>query len=123
FAYRAQSLDGQPLSGTIDAASADQARERLESLRLRVLELGPATPAAAAPGVRALRGDDFITFNQQLAHLTAAGLPMEQGLRRICGAGEWRRRCARSLTIWKRASRSAKPFKNIRRASPLLTGG
>ncbi len=83
FAYRAQSLDGQPLSGTIDAASADQARERLESLRLRVLELGPATPATAAPGVRALRGDDFITFNQQLAHLTAAGLPMEQGLRLI----------------------------------------
>jgi type IV pilus assembly protein PilC len=83
FAYRAQSLDGQPLSGTIDAASADQARERLESLRLRVLELGPATATMAAPGARALRGDDFITFNQQLAHLTAAGLPMEQGLRLI----------------------------------------
>jgi type IV pilus assembly protein PilC len=83
FAYRAQSLDGQPLSGTIDAASADQARERLESLRLRVLELGPATATTAAPGARALRGDDFITFNQQLAHLTAAGLPMEQGLRLI----------------------------------------
>src|SRR2546423_9386127 len=83
FAYRAQRLDGQPLSGTIDAASADQARERLESLRLRVLELGPATAVTAAPGVRALRGDDFITFNQQLAHLTAAGLPMVQGLRLI----------------------------------------
>ncbi|MDB5324283.1 MAG: type secretory pathway, component PulF [Phycisphaerales bacterium] len=81
FAYRAQSLDGQPLSGTIDAATADQARERLESLRLRVLELEPA--ASAATSVRALRGDDFVTFNQQLAHLTAAGLPMEQGLRLI----------------------------------------
>jgi type IV pilus assembly protein PilC len=82
FAYRAQSLDGQPLSGTIDAASADQARERLESLRLRVLELEPAASPARDTG-RGLRGDDFITFNQQLAHLTAAGLPMEQGLRLI----------------------------------------
>ena len=83
FAYRAQSLDGQSLSGTIDAATADQARERLESLRLRVLELEPAVAAASGGGSRALRGDDFITFNQQLAHLTAAGLPMEQGLRLI----------------------------------------
>jgi type IV pilus assembly protein PilC len=85
FAYRAQSLDGRPLSGTIDAATADQARERLEALRLRVLELEPAAvAAAAATGTgRGLRGDDFITFNQQLAHLTAAGLPMEQGLRLI----------------------------------------
>jgi type IV pilus assembly protein PilC len=81
FAYRAQSLDGQPLSGTIDAATADQARERLESLRLRVLELEPASAAPTA--TRALRGDDFVSFNQQLAHLTAAGLPMEQGLRLI----------------------------------------
>lgn len=83
FAYRAQSLDGQPLSGTIDAATADQARERLESLRLRVLELEPAAAAATTTTGRGLRGDDFITFNQQLAHLTAAGLPMEQGLRLI----------------------------------------
>lgn len=81
YSYRAQSIDGRPLSGTIDATNADQARERLESLRLRVLELEPAAPVTG--GTRALRGDDFITFNQQLAHLTAAGLPMEQGLRLI----------------------------------------
>src|SRR3954469_20785989 len=80
FAYRAQSEDGQPLSGTIDAPDAEEARRRLESLRLRVLELAPA---AAAPSGSPLRGDDFVTFNQQLAHLTAAGLPMEQGLRLI----------------------------------------
>ena len=80
FAYRAQSVDGQPLSGTIDAESADHARERLESLRLRVLDL---QPAAASPAVRPLRGEDFLTFNQQLAHLTAAGLPLEHGLRLI----------------------------------------
>ena len=80
FAYRAQSIDGQPLTGTIDAASPDQARERLESLRLRVLELAPSEATTAA---RPLKGEDFLTFNQQLAHLTAAGMPLEQGLRLI----------------------------------------
>jgi type II secretory pathway component PulF len=80
FAYRAQSIDGQPLSGTIDAESADHARARLESLRLRVLDLEPAATGQAA---RPLRGEDFLTFNQQLAHLTAAGLPLEHGLRLI----------------------------------------
>jgi type IV pilus assembly protein PilC len=80
FAYRAQGLDGQPLSGTIDAGSADQARERLESLRLRVLEL---EPAAGSKRTSALRGEDFVTFNQQLAQLAATGLPLEQGLRLI----------------------------------------
>ena len=81
FAYRAQGIDGQPLTGTIDAASPDQARERLESLRLRVLELAPADSAAAP--ARPLKGEDFLTFNQQLAHLTSAGMPLEQGLRLI----------------------------------------
>src|SRR3982751_3260875 len=81
FAYRAQSIDGQPLPGPIDPASPDQARERLESLRLRVLELAPAQSAAAP--VRPLKGEDFLTFNQQLAHLTSAGMPLEQGLRLI----------------------------------------
>jgi type II secretory pathway component PulF len=81
FAYRAQGIDGQPLTGTIDAASADLARERLESLRLRVLELAPADDRGAA--VRPLKGEDFLTFNQQLAHLTAAGMPLEHGLRLI----------------------------------------
>jgi type IV pilus assembly protein PilC len=80
FAYRAQSIDGQPLSGTIDADSADLARERLESLRLRVIDL---SPAASPGGGRALRGEDFITFNQQLAQLAATGLPLEHGLRLI----------------------------------------
>ena len=80
FAYRAQTVEGQPVTGTIDADDADQARQRLELLRLRVFELAPAG-ASKASG--ALRGEDFVTFNEQLAHLTAAGLPMEQGLRLI----------------------------------------
>ena len=80
FAYRAQSIDGQPLSGTIDADGIDQARERLESLRLRVIDLNPSAASSAA---KPLRGEDFVTFNQQLAQLASAGLPLEHGLRLI----------------------------------------
>src|SRR2546430_19530 len=79
FAYRAQTPAGEPLSGTIDAASVDEAGRRLEGLRLHVLQLDPVRPAPPRP--KPLRGDDFLAFNTQLAHLTTAGLPVEQGLR------------------------------------------
>lgn len=81
FAYRAQLLDGMPLSGTIDAAGHDDARRQLEALNLRVLDIEGGK--APAPRGGAIRGEDFIAFNQQLAQLTAAGMPIEQGLRLI----------------------------------------
>src|SRR2546425_278061 len=80
FAYRAQTSAGEPLSGTIDATNVDDANRRLAGLQLRVLELDPVT---AAPRTKPLRGEDFLAFNTQLAHLTTAGLPVEQGLRLI----------------------------------------
>ena len=80
FAYEAQTERGDALSGTIDAPDAARAATLLESLRLRVLRIDPVGLAArSAP----LRGDDFASFNQQLAHLTSAGLPVEHGLRLI----------------------------------------
>lgn len=91
FAYRAQTRDGQTISGTIDAISLAEATKRLESLPLSGLKI---EPAAHIPRPGALRGDDFAAFNQQLAQLTAAGLPVEQGLRLIAaemGRGSLRR--------------------------------
>src|SRR5690349_20353657 len=80
FAYIAQTLEGQPMTGTIDAADLDDANKRLADLRLRVIRLDPAQrPVRAKP----LSGEDFAAFNQQLAHLASAGLPIEQGLRLI----------------------------------------
>ena len=49
-------------------------------MQLRVFQLDPATPP---PKPRPLTGEDFLAFNTQLAHLTTAGLPVEQGLRLI----------------------------------------
>jgi type IV pilus assembly protein PilC len=80
FAYRAESAGGQTLSGTIDAATTEAADTLLRSLGLKVLEVSPARRPVK---LRALRGDEFIAFNQQLARLTQAGLPVEQGLRLI----------------------------------------
>ena len=86
FAYRAQTRDGQEVSGTIDAHDADDARRRLASLQLQNVQL---QPAAHPPRAAALRGEDFAVFNQQLAQLAGAGLPVEQGLRLL--AQEMRR--------------------------------
>jgi len=82
YAYDAQTDDGHRLSGTIEVADAEEAMSRLRSMRLRVLALVPAQPKPPSTG-KALSGDDFIAFNEQIAQLAAAGLPLEQGLRLI----------------------------------------
>ncbi len=82
FAYRAQTTIGEPMTGTIDAASIDDAGRRLRTMQLRAIEIDPVPPVAPLKP-RALRASDFQTFNMQLAHLTTAGLPVEQSLQLI----------------------------------------
>jgi type II secretory pathway component PulF len=92
FAYQAQTAGGQPLSGTIDAGDITSASAALQSLQLRITDIAPAHP----PTARAtLRGADFLAFNQQLAQLTAGGLPIERSLRLL--ALEMRGRPARAV--------------------------
>jgi type IV pilus assembly protein PilC len=79
FLYEALAPDGQSLSGTIDAADAQFAQARLESLGLKLTRI----ISADKPRLRALNTDDFLAFNQELASLAQAGLPVEQGLRLI----------------------------------------
>src|SRR5688572_16811746 len=79
FAYEAQTADGEPMSGTIDAPDVEHATRQLHALRLRVVRIEPVRRPRSAP----LRGEDFLAFNQQLSQLTSAGLPVEQGLRLI----------------------------------------
>lgn len=81
FAYQAQTPDGLRMSGTVDATDVGEATRRLLELGLRVGEIAPAPPHAPRP--RAMRAGDFAAFNQQLAHLAKAGLPLEHGLRLI----------------------------------------
>jgi type IV pilus assembly protein PilC len=80
FAYHAITSDGQRISGSIDARDQAEALRRLQSLQMTQIQLEtPGAPAKPKP----IRGEDFLAFNQQLAQLTGAGLPVEQGLRMI----------------------------------------
>lgn len=90
FSFTAQSLtpsalvgSGRPhlsVSGNITATGPDSAQRQLSAMGLRVVSL---EPSASAGRSRSVRGGDFLAFNQQLAYLTEAGLPVEQGLRLI----------------------------------------
>src|SRR5690349_12342037 len=80
FAYVAQTLQGSPMSGTIDAPNLEAASSQLRDLRLRVIRLDPAEPRRRS---KPLSGEDFNAFNQQLAYLSDAGMPIERGLRLI----------------------------------------
>ncbi len=80
FAYQAQTPDGLRMSGTVDALDVGEATRRLVELGLRISEIAPI---ARPPKPRALRAGDFAAFNEQLAHLAKAGLPLEHGLRLI----------------------------------------
>lgn len=80
FTYEAQLADGRPFTGTLDAPDADAARGRLATLGLRVIRFeAEATDRRSRP----IGGSDFAAFNQQLAHLTQAGLPLEHSLRLV----------------------------------------
>jgi type II secretory pathway component PulF len=83
FSYEAQTPTGQALSGTLAATDQQAAQQVLESLHLRVMALTPAAGAAKPARARTLSATDFQMFNQQLAYLATAGLPVEQGLRLI----------------------------------------
>ena len=80
FIYEGRDSAGQILSGSIDAADAQAATQTLENMRVKLIRLAPAEQK---PRPKPLRTDDFLAFNQELAHLAAAGLPVEQGLRLI----------------------------------------
>lgn len=80
FAYRAATKAGGELTGAIDAADSQDARSRLQAMGLEVREV----VAEAKPARRGrLDHASFVAFNQQLAALTRAGMPVESGLRLI----------------------------------------
>jgi len=80
FAYQGQCPSGTAISGTIEAASFDEARSALEAMKLEAVELTEATPPK---GKRSVGYEDFIFFNDQLASLASAGVALDDGLRQI----------------------------------------
>lgn len=68
------------MTGTIESADIEQAKTSLADLGLQVTELEKVKEAVSAKGIG---HSEFVLFNDQLASLIKAGIPLEQGLREL----------------------------------------
>ncbi len=91
FSYQSVTESGRLMTGTVEASGPEQAAQMLTEMRLRVNTIEkvkdrpPQTPVGR---------NEFLLFNQQLASLTQAGIPLERGLRELAadaGSGKMTR--------------------------------
>ncbi|MBM4026514.1 MAG: type II secretion system F family protein [Planctomycetes bacterium] len=80
FQYHALTGAGRLMKGTIEAGSPAEAAEALKGMELNVNVLEKAKPERLQTPVGR---NEFLLFNQQLASLTKAGVPLERGLREL----------------------------------------
>lgn len=91
FSYQSLTESGRLMTGTIEAGNPEQARQMLGDMKLQVSELEKITES---PAPTTVGKNDFMLFNQQLAALTKAGIPLERGLRELAhdvGSGKMKR--------------------------------
>jgi len=80
FEYNALTAAGRLMKGVIEAASPQEAGEMLKQMQLTVNSIekaGPLKPTTA------IGRNEFLLFNQQLASIAKAGIPLERGLREL----------------------------------------
>jgi len=80
FEYSAMTVSDRLMKGVIEAGSVQEAAELLEQMRLKVNSLEKARPERPKTPIART---EFLLFNQQLASLTKAGIPLERGLREL----------------------------------------
>ena len=84
FICRLGTPGGEIVTRSIEAVGAGQARERLEKEGFKVFAVTSSKPGlagAGAAGRRArVKANDFLLFNQQLAALLRAGIPILQAI-------------------------------------------
>jgi type II secretory pathway component PulF len=80
FQYNALTSDGRVMKGTIEAASHDDANELLKKMQLVVNSIEKAKIEKPKTSIGR---NEFLLFNQQLASITKAGIPLEKGLREL----------------------------------------
>jgi len=68
------------MKGTIEAGSREEAGELLQQMELAVNSIEKAKPKKPKT---AIGRNEFMLFNQQLASITKAGIPLERGLREL----------------------------------------
>ncbi|MHC4087319.1 MAG: type II secretion system F family protein [Planctomycetota bacterium] len=80
FEYNALTSAGRLMKGTVEAGTRQEAGELLKQMELTVNSI----EKAKAPKLRTAIGrNEFMLFNQQLASITKAGIPLERGLREL----------------------------------------
>lgn len=80
FEYNALTSAGRLMKGTLEAASREEAGELLKQMQLTVNSIDKAKPARPKTAVGR---NEFMLFNQQLASIAKAGIPLERGLREL----------------------------------------
>jgi type II secretory pathway component PulF len=80
FEYNALTSAGRLMKGTIEAGSREEADELLKQMQLAVNSL---EKAKLKKPKTAIGRNEFLLFNQQLASITKAGIPLERGLREL----------------------------------------
>jgi len=80
FEYNALTSAGRLMKGTIEASSREEAGELLGQMQLVVNSIEKAKPKKPQT---AIGRNEFMLFNQQLASITKAGIPLERGLREL----------------------------------------
>jgi type II secretory pathway component PulF len=80
FKYNALTSAGRLMKGTIEAGSREEAGELLKQMELAVNSIEKAKPQKPKT---AIGRNEFMLFNQQLASITKAGIPLERGLREL----------------------------------------
>lgn len=80
FEYNALTSAGRLMKGTIEAASPEEASELLKQMQLTVNSIDKAKPPKPKTAVGR---NEFMLFNQQLASIAKAGIPLERGLREL----------------------------------------
>ena len=80
FEYNALTSAGRLMRGTIEAGSREEASELLKQMELTVNSIEKAKVKKLKTAIG--RGE-FMLFNQQLAAITKAGIPLERGLREL----------------------------------------
>ena len=80
FQYNALTSAGRLMKGTVEAGSHDEASEMLKQMKLAVNSIDKAQPEKLKT---AIGRNEFLLFNQQLASITKAGIPLEKGLREL----------------------------------------
>jgi type II secretory pathway component PulF len=82
YEYSALTQGGRLMKGTVEASSPQQAGQVLAEMHLQVQSIDAVRP----PPLRSRFGRaELLLFNQQLASITKAGVPLDRSLRELAG--------------------------------------